>query len=463
MPRARGHTQADAAFGNWYSNMASPPDNGRRSVIMRARSNRAMTLQSVGKQASVGTSAEVVLHGSQRIRTNNATFVQHMSSAVVESSPPEKLDAVSFSFADRVTSWFSGFGKELRQLKEVHVSEPIGPDGEVPKLTRFERVRRRSLVLLGAEERLVDRGVGAAENELSGISPAGTVRAMTDLMLRAHFEAEAYGTSRAPRVDAEHILETVDDFRTHYPLTFWERLYLRFCSDFTREEKEILLGRKTPQGAAQEELARAREGAEDERGGRRKRLSVSDLAASNYPHPQQPNSRSRPGGESAVGGVGVAPGSSIPMQTPSQHRAPAPAPAASGTAPSAPANVPRRRAPWRVLDGIGGGGSGTTSSGSTAPPTSSFATSTTTSHQPSERVSARQSERMSARPVGVTITSSSRVSSRAAALLSRGHGLSIPDQPGLSNEQPGASPQHSSTPEPPSLNPVMNRSCSGRI
>ena len=54
---------------------------------------------------------------------------------------------------------------------------------------------------------------------------------MTDLLLRAHFEASAYGISRAPSVDPEDIVRTVDDFRTEYPLTFWERLYLRFLSD----------------------------------------------------------------------------------------------------------------------------------------------------------------------------------------------------------------------------------------
>ena len=111
--------------------------------------------------------------------------------------------------------------------------------------TRFEELRKRALVLLGAEEWDIRRAVGTTEGALYDRSPAGLVAGMLDLQLKAHVEAEVYKMSRAERASAEEIVNTVDDFLPAYPLSFWERMYLRWFGgdEFSDDDRDILLGR----------------------------------------------------------------------------------------------------------------------------------------------------------------------------------------------------------------------------
>lgn len=66
---------------------------------------------------------------------------------------------------------------------------------------------------------MMDRGTAATEGALYGASAPGVLSEMTDMVLRSHYEAKAFGQSRT-KASADDILGTVDDFREEYPLTW---------------------------------------------------------------------------------------------------------------------------------------------------------------------------------------------------------------------------------------------------
>ena len=104
---------------------------GRKSVLRRNSSRE------IG--GSVGDMAALALHGAQKIHLDDSTYIQHLSSAVAKVAPAQKLDACSFSMADRFAAWFAGYGRELRMLKEVRLSDAPDGDGVIPKPSGFTR------------------------------------------------------------------------------------------------------------------------------------------------------------------------------------------------------------------------------------------------------------------------------------------------------------------------------------
>ena len=250
MPRGLSRAASDDVFNEWSddtrrrdvpSPSASPAGRRHRkvSVVMhRAQSSR--------RSGDFNDMAAMALHGKQKFYFDEHTFVQHLSSATVQMAPPATFDAVSFNFTDRIAAWFSGYGKELRMLKEAQMEEPLQPDGTAVTVSTMTRFRRRSLVLLGGEENELNRTDPAAlaKRERNADGPA-LLRAMSDLMLRVHYVAFQSGAPCAhdPDVSAADVLGVVEDLKSEYPLTFWERMYLRVCDGFTENEKDMLLER----------------------------------------------------------------------------------------------------------------------------------------------------------------------------------------------------------------------------
>lgn len=204
----------------------------------------------VKKHHTLGNLADLALHGSRPAHhMDDRVFLQHLSSAAARGVPSTKLDTVSFTWSDRAAAWLSGWGRELRQLKEMRLDDALQADGtRAADPSRLVRVHRLSAVLAGAEEALVRRAnptAVAADGDLRGLTSAQLVRAMCDMMRRAHFEATAFGLSYA-RASAEEIRDAFDAFHDEHELTLFERLYLRFATtdaDFSQAERDTLLGR----------------------------------------------------------------------------------------------------------------------------------------------------------------------------------------------------------------------------
>lgn len=193
----------------------------------------------------MGNLAALALHGPTKSHyVNDRVFVERLSTQFSRSIPSHKADTVTFSFADRVAAWMSGWGKELRQLKEMQLDDSLGPDGtRMTEVSRLTRLHRRSLVLVGAEGVMLNKEGFRPDGELKGLSPPDLVRAMSDMMLKAHVDA-AYGMSYA-RATAKEIRAFFRAMHDEHQLSLLERLILVFCADdeFTEEQRDVLLGR----------------------------------------------------------------------------------------------------------------------------------------------------------------------------------------------------------------------------
>jgi len=201
------------------------------------------------------------LNGSKRsagltLNRNDAAFIKQLSVAFSEAMPPKTLDEVGFTFSDRIAAWFSGFGRELRQVKEMQLEDPVGPDGNAPTPSRLTKLQRTALVLVGAED-TANRDETAADSDRRALSSPGLIRKMTDSLIRkmtdmlmakgALSEAaapSAHGRSRS-KTSAQDVMRKVASISEDHDLSCLERLYLRFTGEFTEEEKDLLLGRTT--------------------------------------------------------------------------------------------------------------------------------------------------------------------------------------------------------------------------
>jgi len=234
------------------------------------------------------------LNGSKRsagltLNRNDAAFIKQLSIAFSETMPPKTLDEVGFTFSDRIAAWFSGFGRELRQVKEMQLEDPVGPDGNAPTPSRLTKLQRTALVLVGAED-TANRDETAADSDRRALSSPGLIRKMTDSLIRkmadmlmakgALSEAaapSAHGRSRS-KTSAQDVMRKVASISEDHDLSCFERLYLNFTREFTDEEKGLLLGRTTGASnlarAASDEGARAGGGAQIE-------LALSSVCAAN--------------------------------------------------------------------------------------------------------------------------------------------------------------------------------------
>lgn len=210
------------------------------------------------KHRTMGNLAALALHGpTSGHYANDRVFVERLSTQFVRSVPTTKADTVTFSFADRVAAWMSGWGTELRQLKEMQLDDPLGPDGSrTSEVSRLTRLHRRSLVLVGAEGVVLNKDGFRPDGELKDLSPPQLVRAMSDMMLKAHVDA-AYGMSYA-RASAKEIRDFFRMMHDEHQLSLLERLVLTFGADdeFTEEQRDVLLGR-TPRAELDQLLGRA--------------------------------------------------------------------------------------------------------------------------------------------------------------------------------------------------------------
>ena len=289
----RGSIGATEHFSNWYEATSQRPRANSIALpeVEAPRRRSIIHDDSIRGKGSVGEVAAIALHGAQQVRNNHQTFIQHLSSAVAMAAPPAKLDTVQFSVADRVAAWLTGTGRELRLLKEAHLADAPQADGSTAPVPRLKRLRNLALVLLGAEESAIDRGVGSLDGELFGASPPALVAGMVDLQRKAHVDAAVYSMSRAHKADAADIVGTVDDFLPAYPLSFWEKLYLRWGGgDFTDDEKAVLLGTVPAAAIAEARRQQARREVSEQR----PRLSIADISEM-----AAPTARASSGGRTA--------------------------------------------------------------------------------------------------------------------------------------------------------------------
>lgn len=231
---SRGESRSNSLVSSWYD---------RHST---ARRRPAPTLGGVLNQ-TFGELAHLAIDGGskQRPAANDKTFIQSLANVFTRTVTPAKLDTVGFTFSDRVAAWLSGFGKELRQLKEMQLESPMDPDGHTPTTSRLTKIQRRSLVLVGAEDTLIRRANGAiADSELRLLSGPGLVRKMSELLLKAHYQAVVFGESNS-KASAQEVEHTFTAIGQDHSLSFVERVYLWLSGEFSEEEKEVLLARTT--------------------------------------------------------------------------------------------------------------------------------------------------------------------------------------------------------------------------
>ena len=216
------------------------------------------------------------LNGSKRsagltLNRNDAAFIKQLSIAFSETMPPKTLDEVGFTFSDRIAAWFSGFGRELRQVKEMQLEDPVGPDGNAPTPSRLTKLQRTALVLVGAED-TANRDETAADSDRRALSSPGLIRKMTDSLIRkmadmlmakgALSEAaapSAHGRSRS-KTSAQDVMRKVASISEDHDLSCFERLYLNFTREFTDEEKV----RRGEKGEGKREEKKVRRGGEGE-------------------------------------------------------------------------------------------------------------------------------------------------------------------------------------------------------
>ena len=125
---ARERAASDEQFGRWLSTTAARPrgdsiaslplprrqqqqqedpqqDLQPRDQPARGRQRSVIRDGSLRAIGSLLEITAIALHGDQRVLGNDRTMIQHLSSAVAQSTSKAKLDTVNFSFADRAAAW----------------------------------------------------------------------------------------------------------------------------------------------------------------------------------------------------------------------------------------------------------------------------------------------------------------------------------------------------------------------
>ena len=237
------------------------------------------------KRGTFGDLTALALHGDDKLRADDITFLQHFSTEFPRAVPVSKLDSVTFNFGDRVAAWLSGMGAQLRQLKEMQLDEPVQPDGQRTRQSTLTKVHRRSLVLVGGGESLAHKQRGLLHSgELSNLSGPALIHSMSSMMLRAHFEAIVFGKTNG-KASARELRESFETLRQEHHLSWFDRLIIRFSEGFTDIEKLELLDRlPVPPDAVEAEGACAVEAAamQSASAAPRQRLSVADLTSGNW-------------------------------------------------------------------------------------------------------------------------------------------------------------------------------------
>ena len=94
------------------------------------------------KRDTIGDLANAALdvRGNRRLGRLNSSltreiqdedFIQRLTQTVITTSPPEHLDAVTFTFSDRVAAWVSGMGHIVSVLEELRLTpSPAAPADE---------------------------------------------------------------------------------------------------------------------------------------------------------------------------------------------------------------------------------------------------------------------------------------------------------------------------------------------
>jgi len=206
------------------------------------------SLAEQNKRGTFGDLTALALHGDTRLRGDDLAFLQRFSSGFARAVPTAKLDSVTFNIGDRIAAWLSGTGTELRQLKEMQLDDPLDSDGSRPRQpSTVQRIRRRSLVLMGAEETSAQKqrehGV-VGSGEFTSLPGPKLIRRMAVMMLRAHYEAIVLRRAQG-RATAREVRQQIEVLRQAHSLSFLDRCFLRVTDSFSEEDRlELLLGRQ---------------------------------------------------------------------------------------------------------------------------------------------------------------------------------------------------------------------------
>ena len=182
-------------------------------------------------------------------------------------------------------------GRELRQLKEIQLDDPGEADGSRQRQTStITKIHRRSLVLVGAEETMVQKQrAGHGTGDLTSASGPAIISSMTSMMLRAHFEAAVFDKSQG-KASAAELRKQVEDLAEHHGPNCLDRAFLLFTDAMTESEKAELRHRY-PQTLARDTLEPAAHQHSTDASGpaERMRISVADMAAGGWT--PEPSSR----------------------------------------------------------------------------------------------------------------------------------------------------------------------------
>lgn len=318
------------------------------------------------KRGTLTDVTSLALHGENRLRIDDIAFMQRFSTLFSRGLPAKRLNTITFNFGDRVAAWLSGFGKELRLVKEMQLEIPIDDTQAEVSLSRqslpsgshqspaMSKVRRRSLVLMGAEDAAIRRREGRINHagEFADLRSPKLVERMAATLLQAFVDStrrHRHSIEEHGRATPKELQDAVEALSQAHPIGCIDRLYLWLTDTFTPDEKAELLGRRPrapppgpPPDAEQAvvmESAEATADSEDIVAGSRRasgaasptrstprepaRMSVSDIAAGHWP-PAPSSSRRLSVSDTAGAGLPPGPPSSSRASLPSPQRRRAP-------------------------------------------------------------------------------------------------------------------------------------------
>ena len=148
------------------------------------------------------------------------------------------MDAVHFTASDRAAAIASGFGRELRLLKEMH----LDAEGRrrASRVVR-DKARRKSIALLGLQRRSKRAHGHLKDTAPRPASCAGWRRPSSTRRSRRSSASgsSVYERRGAGKLSSDEIVEQLKKFKD-VRLTAGERLFLWLLGGFEAEDRELV-------------------------------------------------------------------------------------------------------------------------------------------------------------------------------------------------------------------------------
>ena len=179
---------------------------------------------------------------SRRATVSDHFLLRRMGEVIVRTTSLDHMDAVHFTASDRAAAIASGFGRELRLLKEMHLDAEGSAAPRASRASFADKARRKSIALLGLQRRS-KRAHGHLKDD--GTS-AGFVRGMAATIVDEEIEAlkrerrsSVYERRGAGKLSSDEIVEQLKKFKD-VRLTAGERLFLWLLGGFEAEDRELV-------------------------------------------------------------------------------------------------------------------------------------------------------------------------------------------------------------------------------